>query len=387
MTTPAELQASPAGGTPPAIDLLSDTVTLPPPAMVEAMARAQVGDDVYGEDPTVNRLEAQAAAMLGMEAAILVASGTMANLLALLAHCPRGRMVLVGDQSDAFRFEAGGAAVLGGLVYQPLPTQPNGELAIADMERALWQSDDPQRAEGGVICLENTHCSCGGTVLSRGYLASVQELAVERGLPVHLDGARLFNAVVASGLPAHEIACFADSVSFCLSKGLAAPIGSLVAGGRQFIARVRRLRKMVGGGMRQAGFIAAAGIYALDHMIDRLAEDHEHARLLARGLAAVPGIVVDTPQPATNLVFFRLADANASVACFLGELGRRGVRMGELAPGRIRAVTHHGIRRSDVEKAVLAVREALAAATADGDGASVPAAGAAAAPLRGAART
>jgi threonine aldolase len=345
------------------IDLRSDTVTLPPAAMVEAMCGAELGDDVYGEDPTVNRLEERTAELLGMEAAILVASGTMANLLSLLAHCPRGRKVLTGDLSDIWLWEAGGASAVGGLIYQALPTRANGELAIADLERAVAGAEDPQCAEAGVICLEDTHCLCGGRVLALDYLARVRAFAARQGLPVHLDGARLFNASVALGAPAREIARHADSVSFCLSKGLAAPIGSMVAGGREFIARVRRLRKMIGGGMRQAGFIAAAGIFALDRMIDRLAEDHAHARLLAAGLAAVPGIALETALPETNIVFCSLTDGDT--AGFLAALRRHGVRAGELT-GRIRMVTHYGITRSDIAATVVAVREALRASRVSG---------------------
>jgi len=343
-----------------AVDLLSDTVTLPPPAMVEAMRRAELGDDGYGEDPTVNRLEAWTAERLGKEAAILVASGTMANLLSLLAHCPRGRKILLGDQTDMWLWEAGGAAVLGGLVYQPLPNRPNGELDLDDLERAVAATASPDCAQAGVVCLEDTHCLCGGRVLTLDYLARVRAFAGRHGLPVHLDGARLWNAAVALGCDVREITRHADSVSFCLSKGLAAPIGSLVAGSRDFVAQVRQLRKMVGGGMRQAGFIAAAGLYALQEMVDRLAEDHAHARLLAEGLAAIPGVVLDPPSPETNIVFWRLADPGSSVPAFLAALRRRGVRVSELGAGRLRAVTHYGIGQADVEIAVAAVREAVA---------------------------
>jgi threonine aldolase len=342
------------------VDLLSDTVTLPPPAMVEAMRRARVGDDGYGEDPTVNELEARTAERLGKEAAILVASGTMANLLSLLTHCRRGKKILLGDQTDMWLWEAGGAAVLGGLVYQPLPNRPNGELDLDDLERAVAGTANPDCAEAGVICLEDTHCLCGGRALSLDYLANVRAFAERRGLPVHLDGARLWNAAVALGCDVREITCHADSVCFCLSKGLAAPIGSLIAGSRDFVAEVRRLRKMVGGQMRQAGFIAAAGLYALDEMIDRLAEDHAHARLLAAGLATLPGVILDPPLPETNIVFWRLAEAGPELPSFLAALEEHGVRVGKLGEGQLRAVTHYGIGQADVETAVAAVREVLA---------------------------
>jgi threonine aldolase len=326
--------------------------------MRTAMARAELGDDVYGEDPTVNRLEEMASGLLGAEAAVFVASGTMANLLALMTHCPRGRKILVGDRSDVWLWEAGGAAVLGGLIYHTVPTQPDGELAIADLAATFQDETDPQCAPAGLLCLEDTHCMTGGQVLSLEYLAHVRDFADERGLPIHLDGSRLFNAAVAQGIGARDIARHADSVCFCLSKGLCAPVGSMVAGRRGFIAAVRRLRKMVGGGLRQAGVLAAAGIYALEHMVERLAEDHTHARLLADALATVPGIRLDPQPPRTNIVFWRLDDPRRPVAGFLHDLEAAGVRTLELEPGRIRAVTHHGITAADVERAVQVIRQA-----------------------------
>lgn len=342
------------------VDLRSDTVTLPPPGMLEAISRAELGDDVYGEDATVNRLESQAAERLGKEAAVLVPSGTMGNLLALLAHCQRGQKVLVGDRSDIWLWEAGGASVLGGLVYHPVPTRPDGELAVEDLEDALGEPEDSQCAVPGVICLETTHCMTGGRPLSLGYLARVKDFAAGHGLPVHLDGARLFNAALALGTDVRRITALADSVMFCLSKGLAAPVGSIVAGDAAFIARVRRWRKAVGGGMRQAGILAAAGLFALDRMIDRLAEDHRTARLLFDGLAAVPGIVRDPDPPETNIVFWSLADGPAAVAPFIDALAREGVAVGELGRGRIRAVTHYGISPEDIETAVGAVARVAA---------------------------
>lgn len=344
------------------IDLRSDTVTLPPPAMREAIAKAEVGDDVYGEDPSVNRLEDMSAATLGAEAAVFVPSGTMANLLSLMAHCPRGHQVLVGDQSDVWLWEAGGAAVLGGLVYQPVPTQPDGELSTADLEAALLDPEDPQCAPAGLICLENTHCMTGGRALSLTYLEQIRVFADHRGLPVHLDAARLFNAALALGAEASRVAQYADSVMFCLSKGLCAPIGSVVVGRQAFIARVRRLRKMIGGGMRQAGIAAAAGIYALENMIDRLAEDHENARLLAAGLAAMPGIVIDSQPPQTNIVCWRLAIPELTPSRFIAALAELDIGVGELGRGRIRAVTHYGIGSDDIAMVLGAVREVLSKA-------------------------
>jgi threonine aldolase len=342
------------------IDLRSDTVTLPPAGMLETIPRAALGDDVYGEDPTVARLERMAAERLGKEDALLVASGTMGNLLAFLAHCTRGRKILLGDQSDAWLWEAAGASALGGLVYHPVPTRPSGELAIEDLEAALLVPEDPQCAEPGIVCLENTHCMSGGRVLPLSYLNEVRRFAAGIGVPVHLDGARIFNAAVALGVDVRRIAEPADSVMFCLSKGLAAPVGSILAGSRDFIARAHRLRKMLGGGMRQAGVLAAAGIYALERMVDRLAEDHLLARRLHQGLAGIEGLRVDPRPPETNIVFWTLADPGLDPASFIAALAERDVAVGELGRGRIRAVIHFGITGEDVDAAVEAVRQVLA---------------------------
>jgi threonine aldolase len=339
------------------IDLRSDTVTLPPPGMREAIAKAEVGDDVYGEDPTVNRLESLAAGLFAKEDALLVPSGTMANLLAALAHCPRGGKVLMGDLSDMWLWEAGGGSVLGGLVYHPVRTGPAGDLALADLDAATASDDDPQCARAGLVCLEDTHCMTGGRALPLDYLASVRAFTQRRGLPLHLDGARIFNAAVAQDVEVGRIARGADSVAFCLSKGLAAPAGSVLLGRREFVDRCRRLRKLLGGGMRQAGFLAAAGIFALREMVGRLAEDHALARLLAEGLARLRGIELEAP-PQTNIVFWRVADPVSSRS-FIAALAEEGVRVGELGRGRIRAVTHYGIGREEIGRAVEAAGRAL----------------------------
>jgi threonine aldolase len=340
------------------IDLRSDTVTLPPPEMREAIASAELGDDVYSEDPTVNELEWLTARKLGKEAAILTPSGTMANLLAIMGHCFLRKRLLVGDMSDIWRWEAGGASVLGGLVYHPLPTQANGEVSIEALETALWGEQDFQCVPTGLICLEDTHCLTGGRALSLDYLAQVCQFAQRRSLPIHLDGARIFNAAVAMGVDVREIAGTATSVSVCLSKGLAAPVGSLVAGTAEFVAKLRRLRKMIGGGMRQAGILAAAGIYALEHMIERLADDHANARCLAQGLRHIPGIEVDPEPPQTNIVFWKLAPGS-NLKSFICALEYQGVLVSELGKGRIRAVTHYGITREDCEFAVKAIRRVV----------------------------
>jgi threonine aldolase len=342
------------------IDLRSDTVTLPPLNMRKAIARAQLGDDVYREDPTVNDLERMVARKLGKEAALLTPSGTMANLLAILSHCSQRKRLLVGDLSDIWKWEAGGASLLGGLVYDPLPTQPNGEIAIAAMEAALYGEQDFQCVPAGLICLENTHCWCGGKVLSLEYLARVYEFAQRRSLPVHMDGARLFNAAVSMGMDVRHFATFADSITICLSKGLAAPVGSVLAGRSSLINNARRLRKMLGGGMRQAGIVAAGGIYSLEKMVDRLSEDHANARVLAEGLAEIPGVEISPEPPQTNIVFFTLADHELSLKYFLYSLENEGVRVSELGRRRLRAVTHYGVSPEDIKFAIEAVGRALA---------------------------
>ena len=264
------------------IDLRSDTVTLPTPAMRQAMAEAELGDDVFGEDPTTIRLEQMAAERVGQEAAMLVPSGTMANLVCVLTHCGRGDEAILGDQCHTFVYEVGGIAALGGVHPHPVPNQPDGTLRLEDIERAI-RSDNVHFPRSRLICLENTHNQCGGRVLRPGYMAEVVDLAHRRGLKVHLDGARVFNAAVALGVDVRELTAGMDSVSFCLSKGLSGPVGSLVCGPKEFVGQARRVRKMLGGGMRQCGVIAAAGIVALEQMVDRLAEDHALAQQARTG--------------------------------------------------------------------------------------------------------
>lgn len=341
------------------IDLRSDTVTLPSPAMRDAIAEAALGDDVYGEDPTVNRLEELAAATVGKEAALLVPSGTMGNLAALLAHCNRGESVLLGDESHIYVYEAGGASALGGLVYRPLPTLPDGTLDGAALEAALaTPADNPHFALPGVVCLENTHNRCGGAVLRPEYLAHVRQLAGARGLPLHLDGARVFNAAVSLNIDVRELTAHVDTVQFCLSKGLAAPVGSVVAGPRPFVERARRIRKMLGGGMRQAGVIAAAGIVALTEMVGRLADDHANARMLAEGLAALPGVQLDLARVQSNIVIFATPSADAAGRLVAG-LRERGVLLIGMGGSLVRAVTHYGITADDIQAALAAAQAAL----------------------------
>ena len=346
----AVVAARPAGG-PPLVDLRSDTVTRPTAAMRDAIAAAPVGDDVFGDDPTVNALQTRIAEMLGFEAALFMPSGTASNLCALLAHCGRGDEYLVGQLAHTYRYEAGGAAVLGGIQPQPIAQQPDGTLALAEIEAAI-KPDDAHFARSRLLALENTW---NGKVLPAGYTEQAVALARRHGLATHLDGARLFNAAVASGVAAGQIAGQFDSVSACFSKGLGAPVGSALCGSRDFIKRAHRIRKQTGGGMRQVGLLAAAALYALDHHIDRLTEDHALAQRLYNGLAALPGISATAPH--TNIVFAQVADGRGPA--LLAHLQSRGV----LATGLIglRFVTHLDVDAGGIDRAIAAAAEFLTA--------------------------
>jgi len=338
-------------------DLRSDTVTQPTPEMREAMATAEVGDDVYGEDPTVNCLQELAAEMMGKEAGLFVASGTMGNLVGILAHCQRGDEAIVGNKAHTFLYEAGGISALGGVHSYQLPNQPDGSLALEDIEAAI-RSDDPHEPITRLICLENTHNRCGGTYQTSEYTRRVAEFAHARGLSVHLDGARIFNAAVALGVKAKDLAGPVDSVTFCLSKGLCAPVGSVLCGSKEFIRKALRLRKMLGGGMRQAGILAAAGIVALERMTGRLAEDHARAKKLADGLKQVPGLALDPGTPATNMVFLSLTpDVRSTTEEIIDGLKKRGVLIGAEGERYFRLVTHYWIDDAGIEKAIAAFRE------------------------------
>jgi threonine aldolase len=341
------------------IDLRSDTVTLPTPAMREAMATAEVGDDVLGEDPTVNRLEAMAAERVGKEAALFVTSGTMGNLVALLTHCGRGDEIIVGDRAHVFLFEAGGASALGGIHSRQIPNLPDGRLDLNQIEAAI-RPDNPHFPRSRLICLENTHNRCGGACLTTDYTRQVRNLADKYNLQIHLDGARVFNAAVALGLDVRELTRHADSVSFCLSKGLSAPVGSLLCGPADFIRQARRARKVVGGGMRQAGIIAAAGIVALEQMVDRLADDHTNARRLAEGLADTPGIILDPGQVQTNIIIFEMQERALEPSEFCRRLADHGVKMSPIEGRQIRAVTHYGIEAAHIEQVLDAVAQVMA---------------------------
>ena len=332
------------------IDLRSDTVTHPTPEMRKAMFEAEVGDDVYGEDPTVNRLEAMAAGMMGKEAALFTTSGTQGNLVAVLTHTHHGDEIIVGDEAHILWYEVGGAAALGGVTLRTVSTDNCGRLNPDDIELAI-RGKDIHYPQTTLLCLENTHNRCGGTVLTADYTNEVCNLAHTRGLKVHLDGARIFNAAIALSIPARALATSCDSVALCLSKGLSAPVGSLLCGSKNFIERARKFRKMLGGGMRQTGIVAAAGIVALKTMVDRLAEDHANARRLAQGLAGMKGITLSQDDVPTNIVMFRISPPLSPVE-FIEALDRAGVKIG-LRDGRpFRAVTHCMISSSDVDEAL-----------------------------------
>ena len=331
------------------IDLRSDTVTQPTAAMRAAMAAAELGDDVFGDDPTVNALQSGIAALLGKEAALFVPTGTQSNLCGLMAHCQRGDEYIVGQMAHTYRWEGGGAAVLGSIQPQPLPQQPDGTMRLEDIEAAI-KPDDAHFACSRLLAMENTW---GGQVLPRSYIEAATALARRKGLATHLDGARLFNAVVASGTSAAAIAQHFDSVSVCFSKGLGAPVGSALVGSKDFIDRAHRVRKMLGGGMRQAGVLAAAALYALDHHVERLADDHANARALAEGLQGLPGVTVQPPQ--TNILFVDLAPDKAPGV--VDRLRAAGVLCTGLY--RLRFVTHLDVSAADVQRAIPILRATL----------------------------
>jgi threonine aldolase len=339
------------------VDLRSDTVTLPTPEMRRAMADAECGDDVLGDDPTVQRLERMAAQRVGKEAALFTPSGTMSNLLSVLAWCQRGEEVIVGSEAHMLWHELGGSSALTGAIFRSVPNDAEGRLDPQQVEATI-RPPGLYNPRTGLVCLENTHNRCSGAVLTPEDTAAVARAAHGHNIPVHLDGARIFNAAVALGLPAQAFTAEVDSVCFCISKGLSAPVGSLLCGPGEFIARARRGRRMVGGGMRQAGIIAAAGIVALESMVERLAEDHELAKRLAQGMARVPGVRLDPERVRTNIVIFEWT--GGQVQEFMQRLAAKGVKASSPGGAKIRLVTHHGIGPQDIDDA-LEVIEAVAA--------------------------
>ncbi|MGG6238715.1 low-specificity L-threonine aldolase [Nodosilinea sp. AN01ver1] len=345
----------------PSTDFRSDTVTWPTSAMQEAMAAAELGDDVYGEDPTVNELETLAAHLLGKEAGLFVTSGTQGNLIAALTHAQRGDEAILGEDAHTFCWEAGGIAVLGGITTRPLPTDSRGRMDL-DQIKAAIRGDNPHLPHSRLILLENSSGGNNGAAIAPDYFASIRTLAQSHNLSVHLDGARLFNATTALGVDPTAITAHVDSVSVCLSKGLCAPVGSVLVGSQAFIHQARRHRKLLGGGMRQAGVLAAAGILALKTMTQRLQTDHDNAQALAQGLATIPGIEIDPTVVETNMVFFNLAqDVEISPEHLIKTLrADYGLYMGGYGDRTLRAVTHYWIERTQVERLVEAIRTVLA---------------------------
>jgi len=346
------------------IDLRSDTVTRPTPEMMEAIANAQVGDDVFEEDPTVNRLQEIAAIKLGKDASLFIPSGTMGNLVAMLTHCNRGEEIIVGDKAHIFRWEGGNVAALGGIHPYVLHNQSDGTLALDDIEAAV-RAEDVHLPRSKTICLENTHNNCGGVAIAPEYFAAVRQIADRHNMTVHLDGARLFNAGVALNISVTEFTRHVDSVMVCLSKGLCAPVGSVLAGPREFIYKARKIRKMLGGGMRQAGILAAAGIVSLEKMVDRLAEDHANAARLRQSLLEIEGIEPDMDIPPnaalTNMVYFRLSDEAPITPQMLVERCEREYQI-KINPGsyrQFRLVTHYWVTAEGVERTLEAFRSIL----------------------------
>ena len=333
------------------VDLRSDTITLPTKEMLDAITGAELGDDVFQEDPTVNRLEDLAATKFNKEAALFVPSGTMANLVAVLSHCQRGDEVILGDQAHTFLYEAGGISAFGGVHSRQIPNQEDGTLLLEDIKKSIRKEDvhfPPTR----LICLENTHNRCLGMPLSVDYTNSVAEIAKNNSLFVHVDGARIFNAAVSLDVSVTELTDNIDSVSFCLSKGLSAPAGSMLCGNKDFIEKARRNRKALGGGMRQAGVLAAAGLVALEKMTDRIIDDHENARTLAEGISNIDGIRINLDRVKTNIIYFSLDHPKVGGALLLEKMAEKNIHFFELGPSWFRLVTHAGVSKDDVDDVV-----------------------------------
>lgn len=339
------------------IDMRSDTITRPVPGMREAIARAEVGDDVFGDDPTVNRLQERVAALLGKEAALFVPSGTMANLVAVRTHAFHGAEVLLEEGAHIFNYEGGSVAAVVGVQLRTIST-PFGWFTVKDVE-SMVRPDDAHAPVTALVCMENTHNRAGGTLFPIEEMERIGDFTRERGIGTHLDGARLWNASVASGLPVDRFAAAVDSVSVCFSKGLGAPVGSLLAGTKDFIRRAHRTRKMLGGGMRQAGVLCAACLYALDHHVERLVVDHQNARILACALDAIPGVHVDLERTKTNIVIANVSDHPLSETKIAQLLVEAGVSILAIGPGTLRLVTHLDVGRSQIDEAVLLIQKVL----------------------------
>jgi threonine aldolase len=338
------------------VDLRSDTVTLPTEEMLQAIQTAKLGDDVYGEDPTVNRLEELAAKKMGKEAALLTTSGTQANLVSVLSQTKRGDEVILETDAHMYYYEVGAFSALGGLI----PRLAKGQFGVMSVENieAVLRPPDIHFPPTSLICIENSHNRAGGTVWSPSQTKAVFDFAKSRGLNVHMDGARVFNATVAQGIDIRELTRYVDTLMFCLSKGLSAPVGSMVVGDEEFIERARRYRKMLGGGMRQAGVIAAPGIIAIEKMVDRLKDDHTNAKMLAQGLAKIGGISIDLSHVQTNIVLYDVTGLGISSGDWIAKMEELGVRAGAMGSARVRMVTHRGIEKEDIEYTLSAAEKA-----------------------------
>ena len=341
------------------IDLRSDTVTKPSAEMRQAMADAEVGDDVYGEDPSINKLQQKAADLLGKEAGLLMASGTMSNLVAALTHCKRGDEIIMGDQAHMFWNESAGASALAGAQLRLVPNDPQGRIDLDDLKNAIRPKGNVHMPPTTLICLENTHNRCSGGVLTPDDTKRVADIAHDAGAKVHLDGARLFNASVSLEVPPAALVQDVDDVSFCLSKALSCPVGSILCGSNEFIEGAHKWRKMVGGGMRQAGVLAAAGLVALDNMVERLADDHSNAKRLAEGLANIEGITVDPTSIQTNIVIFEVAESAGNANDVINELADEGVLVTYPGQQSLRMVTHRHISASDIDEALSRVAKVM----------------------------
>ena len=341
------------------IDLRSDTVTKPSAEMRQAMADAEVGDDVYGEDPSINKLQQKAADLLGKEAGLLMASGTMSNLVAALTHCKRGDEIIMGDQAHMFWNESAGASALAGAQLRLVPNDPQGRIDLDDLKNAIRPKGNVHMPPTTLICLENTHNRCSGGVLTPDDTKRVADIAHDAGAKVHLDGARLFNASVSLEVPPAALVQDVDDVSFCLSKALSCPVGSILCGSNEFIEGAHKWRKMVGGGMRQAGVLAAAGLVALDNMVERLADDHSNAKRLAAGLANIEGITVDPTSIQTNIVIFEVAESAGNANDVINELADEGVLVTYPGQQSLRMVTHRHISASDIDEALSRVAKVM----------------------------
>ena len=332
------------------IDLRSDTVTLPPPKMKEFMFQAPIGDDVYGEDPSINELQEYASTLFGKEGALFVPSGTMANLISVLSHCNRGDEVVLGNKSHIFVYEAGGISAYGGIHSHQLNNNEDGTINIEDIKNSIRNINDSHHPATTLLCLENTHNICYGAPIDTQYLDSVASVVLENKLKLHIDGARIFNASVALGKSVKELARHADSISCCLSKGLACPTGSLILGSKKFINKAHRIRKSLGGGMRQAGIFASAGIFALKNMVERLQDDHNNAQTIAHNLSQIKNIKIDLEKIKTNIIFFSLDEINLSDEQFISELLNYNIKIDAKGNRKFRIATHAGLDSNDINK-------------------------------------